>query len=146
MRQDKALQFMKVAESFAEMSKDTTKVGCVILDKDTNGILSSGFNGFPRGVQEDIESRWQRPEKYSFVVHSEANAVCQSSNSSASLRNATCVVTMYPCSDCTKLLIQAGVRRIVTKEPSEDLKKRWGESFRYSKLMLEETGVVVQYV
>ena len=146
MRQDKALQFMKVAESFASMSKDTTKVGCVILDSETNGILSSGYNGFPRGVNENIVSRWKRPEKYSFVVHAEANAVCQSSNSSASLRNATCVVTMYPCAECTKLLVQAGVRRIVTKQPEEDLKKRWGESFRYSKLMLQETGVVVQYV
>ena len=146
MRSDKAVQFMQVAEAFANMSKDTTKVGCVILDSETNGILSSGYNGFPRGIVENISSRWERPEKYSFVVHAEANAICQSANSGASLRNATCVVTVFPCSNCTKLLIQSGIKTVVTKKPIEDMISRWGESFKYSKIMFEEAKITIQYV
>lgn len=136
---------MKVAESFANMSKDTTKVGCVILDSETNGILSSGYNGFPRGVSENITSRWERPEKYSFMSHAEANAVCQSANSGASLKNATCVVTKFPCCDCAKILIQAGVRSIVTREANMNSEK-WGDSFKYSKIMLSEAKITIQYV
>ena len=146
MRADKAFQFMKVAESFSDMSKDTTKVGCVILDPETNSILSSGFNGMPRGIDETIQERWARPHKYSFISHSESNAVAQAALNGVSLRGGTCIVTMMPCSDCTKLLIQAGVRRIITKVPDEDLKKRWGESFKYSKIMMEESKITIQYV
>lgn len=128
------------------MSKDTTKVGCVILDSETNGILSSGYNGFPRGVSENIASRWEHPEKYSFVSHAEANAVCQSANSGASLRNATCVVNYFPCAECSKHLIQSGIKKVITREPSEDMVVRWGESFKYSKIMFAEAGVAIQYV
>lgn len=143
----KAQQYFEIAEAFSKLSKDnSTKVGCVILNSETNSILSSGYNGFPRGVDERIESRWERPEKYSLISHAEANGVSQAAMSGTPLNNSTCVVTMFPCSECSKLLIQAGIKRVVTKEPGDDLKERWGVSFKYSKLMFEEAGVVLQYV
>ena len=147
MRQDKAQQFFDIAEAFAKMSKDkSTQVGCVLLDSDTLGILSSGYNGFPRGVSEKVLSRWERPEKYSFISHAEANSISQAAHGGTSTKNSTCVVTHFPCAECSKLLIQAGIRRVVTKEPSDEMKERWETSFKYSKIMLEESGVVLQYV
>lgn len=146
MRQDKAEAFFGIAEAFSKLSKDpNTRVGCVLLDPDTNGILSSGYNGFPRGVNEKKLSRWERPEKYSFVSHAEVNSVSQASLAGTSTKNATCVVTKFPCSECTKILIQSGIRRVVTKEANMESEK-WGESFKYSKIMFSEAGVVIQYV
>lgn len=145
MRSDKALQFMKVAESFADMSKDTTKVGCVILDSETNSILSAGLNGMPREIDENIKERWNRPQKYSFISHAEANSVAQAALNGIPLRGSTCVVNYFPCSECAKLLIQSGIKTIVTKEADMESEK-WGESFRYSKIMFSEAGLDIQYV
>lgn len=147
MRPDKAHAFFGIAESVSKLSKDpSTSVGCVLLDSDTLSCKSFGYNGFPRGVDDTVEKRWERPEKYSFVSHAEANAVAQAALSGTSTKNATCVVTHFPCSDCSKILIQSGIKRVVTKEPSDEMVERWGESFRYSKLMFDEAKVVIQYV
>lgn len=146
MRHSKALQYFEVAESFAKLSKDpSTKVGTLLLADESNHVLSAGFNGFPRGIDETIESRWQRPEKYALVSHSESNAVAQAARTGTPLNKSTCVVTVFPCADCCKLLIQSGVSRIVTREPDFE-KVGWGRSFTYSKLMFEEAGVVLQYI
>lgn len=147
MRADKAKQYMNVAEAFAQMSKDkSTKVGCIILAAESNHTLTAGFNGFPRGIDETVESKWERPDKYFFVSHAESNAVSQAAKTGAPLDKSTCVVTMFPCCECCKLLIQSGVSRIITKEPTDELKERWGTSFQYSKQMFQEAGVVLQYV
>ena len=146
MRSDKASQYFRIAEAVSKLSKDPAKkVGCVLLNPETHGVISVGFNGFPMGVNESIASRWQRPEKYSFVSHAEANAVSLAASAGVSTKNATCVVTCFPCSDCAKLLIQAGIRRVVTREANMESEK-WGKSFKYSKIMLSEVGIDIQYV
>ncbi len=67
--------FILQATLIAQKSKDpSTKVGCVIVNDD-NVILSTGFNGFPRGIEEDWKDRWKRPEKYHWVEHAERNAI-----------------------------------------------------------------------
>ena len=146
MRSDKAEAFFGIAEAVSKLSKDPLKkVGCVILDPDTNGVLSVGYNSFPIGVNETIMSRWEKPEKYSFVSHSEENAVTLAASTGTSTKNAICVVTCFPCCECAKILIQSGIRHVVTKEANMNSEK-WGESFKYSKIMFEEAGVEVQYV
>ncbi|CAM9532530.1 unnamed protein product [Pylaiella littoralis] len=147
MRQDKAQAFFGIAEAVSKLSKDpSTSVGCILLDPDTLSCKSLGYNGFPRGVNDTMEKRWERPEKYSFVSHAEANAVAQAALSGTSTKNAICVVTHFPCSDCSKLLIQSGVKRVVTKEPSDEMVERWGDSFNVSNVMFSETGIIIQYV
>ncbi len=146
MRSDKAEAFFGIAEAVSKLSKDPLKkVGCVILDPDTNGVLSVGYNSFPIGVNETIMSRWEKPEKYSFVSHAECNAISLCACAGASTKNAICIVTCFPCCDCAKILIQSGIRHVVTRKANMESEK-WGESFKYSKIMMEESKITLQYV
>ena len=105
--------FFSIAETVAQKSKDTTKVGCVIVGED-NEILSTGWNGFARGVDDgDIVSyRKERPAKYDWTIHAEANAICNAARSGVRLKGATAYITHQPCSSCADLIIQSGIERV----------------------------------
>jgi len=103
--------FMRLAHNVKVKSKDpSTKVGCVIVGPD-NEIRSTGWNGFARGVDEP-EERYERPTKYDFVVHAEANAIANAARAGIALRDCTAYVTHFPCKGCAGLLIQAGIKRV----------------------------------
>ncbi len=102
--------FMGVAKMIRARSEDPkTKVGCVLV-KD-NKIIGTGYNGFPK----HIDFKWDT-SKQLYVVHAEANALL---NSTESCAGATAYVTLFPCNECAKLLIQAGVKHIVYLEDSK---------------------------
>lgn len=104
--------FMRIAEAVATRSKDPfTQVGAVIADK-YHRILSTGYNGFPPGVEETPEM-WERPFKYQLVIHAEANAILHAKKD---LTGSTLYVTLSPCAECVKLCAGAGVKRVVYKE------------------------------
>lgn len=105
--------FMKLASTVSEKSKDTTQVGCVIVGED-NQILSTGWNGFARGVDDSsFVHREARPEKYKWTIHAEANAICNAARSGVMLKGATAYVTHKPCSSCADMLIQSGIKKVV---------------------------------
>ncbi|KAL3152300.1 hypothetical protein ABBQ32_001371 [Trebouxia sp. C0010 RCD-2024] len=121
--------FMSVAFLSAQRSKDPNKqVGACIVSQDQI-ILSIGYNGFPRGCP-DMKLPWAKlspsgnplQTKYPYVCHAEMNAIMN--KNTASLSGARLYVTMFPCNECAKLLIQAGIREVVfyedknTKEPT----------------------------
>jgi dCMP deaminase len=147
MRQDKAAKYMQLARYQANLfSKDpSTKVGALFLAPHSLQVLTAGYNGFPRGVDETKAERWERPQKLMYVSHAEANGIANSCRHGTPLENSIAVVTMFPCATCAKLMIQAGISRIVTPAPDMTCPK-WGEEFRYSLEMLQESGVVIQYV
>ncbi|MBO4407753.1 MAG: dCMP deaminase family protein [Clostridiales bacterium] len=107
--------FMGIAELAAKRSKDpSTQVGACIVDKE-NYILSVGYNGMPIGCSDDVFP-WNREgdaldTKYPFVCHAEMNAILNSKT--ADLEGATVYVSLFPCNECTKALIQKKVARIV---------------------------------
>jgi len=102
--------FMDMAETVSKRSKDpSTQVGAVLVSQDNNRV-SVGYNGFPAGLEETKE-RWS--DKHSYVVHAEMNAVL---NARGDLRGYTLYTTMFPCINCTKLILQAGISRIVYKD------------------------------
>ena len=105
--------FMGVAILAAKRSKDpNTQVGACIVSPD-NIILSTGYNGFPKGCSDD-EFPWDREgeeTKYPFVVHAELNAILNSNGKS--LRDATIYVALFPCNECAKAIIQSGIRQVV---------------------------------
>ncbi len=105
--------FMGVALLAARRSKDpSTQVGCCIVDQ-RNIILSTGYNGFPYGCSDD-EYPWAREgeeTKYPFVVHSELNAILNSNGKS--LENAKLYVSLFPCNECAKAIIQSGIREVI---------------------------------
>ncbi|MFA5719956.1 MAG: dCMP deaminase family protein [Acholeplasmataceae bacterium] len=106
--------FMGVALLSAKRSKDpNTQVGACIVNTDKR-IIGIGYNGFPQKLDDDVFP-WEREgvfsnTKYPYVVHAEMNAVL---NATQSLKDATLYVTLFPCHDCAKLLIQAGITEIV---------------------------------
>lgn len=118
-------------------SKDlSTKVGCVLVDSDNVEIVS-GFNGIPRGV-DDKPERLERPAKYLWTSHAEENAVAQAARAGRSTKGATAYVTHLPCSRCARMLIQAGIIRLVYGPGKTSMPP---EEFETSRQMLAEAGV-----
>ncbi|KAJ9520260.1 hypothetical protein QJQ45_030289 [Haematococcus lacustris] len=120
--------FMQLALLTAQRSKDPNKqVGAVIVGQQ-QVILAVGYNGFPRGCS-DAALPWAKepPEgitdlldtKYPYVVHAEANALLN--KNAASVEGASLYVTLFPCNECAKLLIQAGIKEVVFLEASTSL-------------------------
>jgi|SRR5690554_378602 len=106
--------FMGIASLSAKRSKDpNTRVGACIVNNEKR-IISIGYNGFPKGASDD-EFPWNNDgglldSKYAYVVHAEANAIL---NARSSVSGATIYVTLFPCHECTKLIIQSGIKKIV---------------------------------
>lgn len=147
IRRDKAEKYFELAQTQANLfSKDpSTKVGALFLAPNSLEIRSSGYNGFPRKIDETIPERWTRPAKTFYVSHAEANVIANACRQGTPLENSIAVVTMFPCSSCAKLMIQAGISALVTAKPDMTC-ERWGEEFRYSLEMLNESGIPIMYV
>lgn len=140
----KARKYYELAKFQASLfSKDpNTKVASILLAHDSFQILSTGFNGIARGLAETPE-RWERPTKYKWVVHAELNAIVNAARSGTSIEGAICVVTMFPCVECCKAIIQAGIDTVVA--PAPDLSKEryeWATSIE----MFREAGVTVLFM
>lgn len=146
MDRDKAIKFFKLALNMAStFSKDTsTKVGAIAIEPNTLQIKSVGYNGLPRKLKETPE-RWIRPNKYLYVVHAEANMICNASLNGVSLANSILIVTFHPCNECAKLLIQSGIKMIITKKPDEN-KLNWIDSFKIAKELFDELNIEIIYL
>ena len=127
--------FMAVALLSAERSKDpSTQVGACVAN-DQNKIVGVGYNGFPLGCSDD-ELPWTREgsfleTKYPYVCHAELNAVLNSI--STDLRNCRIYVGLFPCNECTKVIIQAGIKEIIYLSD----KYRDSDQVKASKKMLD---------
>jgi dCMP deaminase len=136
--------FMGIALLSAQRSKDpNTQVGACIVSED-NKILSIGYNGTPTGFSDD-KLDWSREgeflnTKYPYICHAELNAILNYCGTS--LKGATIYVDLFPCNECAKAIIQAGIKRVVywsDKYADVDI-------FKVSRRMLEECGIeLVQY-
>ena len=106
--------FMGIAKLAAERSKDpNTQVGACIVN-DAHKIVSIGYNGMPTGIN-DKKMPWAREgeflkTKYPFVCHAELNAIL---NSNTDLRGCTLYVALFPCNECAKAVIQAGIKKVI---------------------------------
>ena len=131
--------FMGVAQLSGMRSKDpNTQVGACIVSP-THTILSMGYNGFPTGCSDD-DFPWARDggaldTKYAFVTHSELNAILNYRG--GSLEGATIYVTLFPCNECAKAIIQAGIRTVIYDSD----KYAATEMTRASKMMFDAAGV-----
>ena len=140
-------RWMALAQLVATWSKDRgRKVGAVIVGPD-NEVRSTGFNGIPRGVDDDVEERHDAAsgEKYLWVSHAERNAIYNAALLGVSTKGCTIYVPWYPCIDCAKAIVQSGIGRIVCFEP--DLSdSNWGKDFEKSLIILGEGNVVTKLV
>ena len=130
---------MGIAMLSARRSKDpNTQVGACIVNNN-NKIMSVGYNGFPRGCSDDCFP-WERSgdeyeTKYPYVCHAELNAILN--NGGSSLEGCKIYVALFPCNECAKAIIQAGIKRVV-----------YGEKYRLTDGidLLERAGITVEYL
>lgn len=133
--------FMSIALLSAQRSKDSnTQVGACIVN-DENKIVSVGYNGMPTGC-EDSKMPWEREgafldTKYPFVCHAELNAIL---NCNTDLHGCTLYVTLFPCNECAKAIIQSGIRRVVYLEN----KYAGTDSITASEMMFRLTDVACE--
>lgn len=134
--------FMAMAEHAATLSKDqSTQLGCVIVGPDCE-VRATGYNSFPRGINDDLPERQQRPIKYKFIEHAERNAIYNAARVGVSLKGCVLYCAWPPCSDCARAIIQAGIREVVAK--SLEVPNRWCEDISVARTMLDEAGVGIR--
>ena len=110
-------RFFDLASLVSSWSEDTSrKVGAVIV-ADTNEILSTGYNGLPRGVSSDVESRHSKNdgEKYFWFENAERNAIYNSARNGMRLKGSTLYATLFPCADCARAIVQSGISVVKTR-------------------------------
>ncbi|MCE8159316.1 MAG: dCMP deaminase family protein [Candidatus Moeniiplasma glomeromycotorum] len=155
--------FTSIARLVAQRSKDpSTQVGAVIVNPDNNTLISTGYNGFPRGCSNDdfpwgngkleektfskisadftSNSVWLN-SKYPYVVHAEANALIHARQNCTGFALYT---TLFPCNECAKLIIQAGIKKIYYLDIIEN--EVWKEPFQATQRMFKSAGVVSERV
>lgn len=131
----------------ARKSRDrSTKVGSVIVNPKSRSIISEGYNSPPRGVNDNVEERHERPIKYNFYEHSESNSILNCARNGIPSLECYLYTLSLPCSSCSRAIIQAGISKIYIHDQyyMQFLKiERWKDSFKYSREMLEEANVEI---
>jgi dCMP deaminase len=135
--------FMGIAQLSSQRSKDPkTQVGACIVSLE-NKIVGIGYNGFPKGISDD-DFPWADEgtflhTKYPFVVHAEANAIL---NASQNIQGCRLFVTLFPCNECTKLIIQSGIKELIYTSNKDE-----GKDFQIaSRKMLEKAQVKLRQI
>lgn len=140
-------RFMLLAHHIAGWSKERgRKVGAVIVGPDRE-VRSTGFNGFPRNVNDNIAARHSREtgEKYLWSCHAEQNAIFNAARIGVALKGCAIYVPWFPCIECAKAIIQSGIAELIAYQP-DFTDEKWGEEFGTVVEMLEEAGVRVRYI
>ena len=136
-------RFLRIAEEVRLWSKDPgTKVGCVLVND--RRILSTGYNGFPQTISDDLDRYIDRDFKLSITVHAEKNAILNAAKNGTKVQGSTLYVTFPPCSQCASAIIQAGVAQIVCPDPAS-APERWRSNFQAANNLFYEAGVKVLY-
>ena len=137
--------FMRKVYEIASKSKDPrSKIGAVLV-KDNHAILE-GYNGFPKGVTDSKERYNDKETKYKYVVHAEANSVLIAAKFGIATDGCILYTQGIPCENCTKCIIQGGIKEIVIHQQWPNLysSKMWTESIEISKIMLSESNISVK--
>ena len=104
--------YFSLIQTIKQKSKDPhTKVGCLIVGSGRE-ILSTGYNSFPRQLQDNVEERSKRPEKYFWIEHAERNAIYNAARAGIRLEEAEIWMQGLPCPDCARAIIQSGIKKI----------------------------------
>ena len=142
-----AERYLKLAKEVSTWSKDpSSKIGCVVVGH-KGQILSQGYNGFPRGINDSYSRLNHRETKYHYVVHAEKNAIYNACLNGVSLDGASMYVYGLPvCSECAKGIIQVGIKDVYISYSCINKRPDWAESWKDSCEMFFEAGVTVHVV
>lgn len=138
--------FMSMAYLVAMKSKDPkTRIGAVIVGVD-NEVVSVGYNGLCRGVDDNVLERNERPTKYAFYEHGERNSIYNAARIGVSTKGCRMYTQGIPCCDCGRGVIQAGITEVIVHRQWNNLNAtKWIESSNHSKEMFLEAGVTLRY-
>ena len=132
-------RFLAMSKLVASWSKDpSTQVGAVITEG--NRVVSSGYNGYPNGIDDKIDPR---EIKYLKTIHAEENAILFAKRK---LANHHIYVTHFPCSKCASKIVQTGIKKVHSPAMSQEFLSRWGESFKITEKILADAGVEVVWL
>lgn len=139
--------FAQITLLVASKSEDqSTKCGSIIVSPD-NTIISTGYNGFPRGIK-DTPERQERPIKYKYFEHGERNCIYNAAREGARTKGCTMYITGVPCADCARAIIQSGIIKVVMLDGphrTEEFKARWKESTDFTLALFEEVGMEMEF-
>lgn len=136
-------RFMGLCDHVAGWSEDRDfQVGCVIVSPTGNVVQAIGYNGLPRGVLAEDQGRFDRAsgEKFHWFEHAERNAIYNAARAGTSVEGCTAYVNRFPCADCGRALIQAGIAHVVAP-PIPEADGALDYSFQVSRTMLTEAGL-----
>ena len=138
-------RYLNLAREVGSWSKDPSrKIGAVAIGE-KGQVLAQGYNGFPRGIEDDDFRLNDRPTKYRYVVHAEMNVIYNASYSGVSLAGSTLYVHGLPvCAECAKGIIQVGVRRVVI--PHQETPENWQDSCGFTKILFNEARIQLDEV
>jgi dCMP deaminase len=139
------LRFMQLADHVAQWSKDRgAKVGAVIVIG--NNPISVGYNGFPRGCNDDVDERHERPAKYDWTSHAEENAIINAARNGQKILGADMYINWFPCAKCAGMIVNAGIRRIFCDKEPDFNNVQFGTGFKIAIEKLTEGGVEIIYM
>lgn len=131
-----------IAKEIAAWSKDpSSKVGAVIIDENRRPV-SWGYNGFPKGMEDNPGLLYRREEKYRYILHAEKNAILFARRT---LTLCTLYSTLPPCAQCTAALLQMDIHRIVSFT-SLDYMSRWSSEVEAARFMCSQVGVPYEVI
>lgn len=134
--------FFAIADAARSLSKDqSTKLGAVIVGPDRE-IRATGYNSFPRGINDHDPSRQLRPAKYHYFEHAERNAIYNAGRVGIPLKGCVLYCEWPPCADCARAIIQVGIIEVVFRNHPPLV--RWGESVTAAMEMMREAGVTIR--
>ncbi|MDZ5761439.1 deoxycytidylate deaminase [Lyticum sinuosum] len=140
--------FITIAYVVGMKSKDpSTKIGAVIVSVN-HEIISTGYNGLPRGIVDYAKYYKNKEYKYIAGNHAEENAIINAARSGVSTNNCMIYVPWFPCAGCTRMIIQSGIKKVIYHKHfpgnKENCPSHWQESMSISKTMLDESRVKVK--
>ena len=142
--------FMHDVYWWARRSKDPrTKIGSVLVHWDSKDPISHAYNGFARKINDNVNERWERPEKYFWVSHAESNSILNCSRTGRSSKGTVMYTQGLPCADCANDIIQAGISEVVIHKQWQDYERKFGwekwiESAKRSETKFKESGVKIR--
>lgn len=138
--------FMNLAYLVAMKSKDaSTHIGAVVVGPD-NEVRSLGYNSFPRGINDDVIERQERPEKYYWFEHAERNSIYNATLLGTSLNGCKMYTNGIPCMDCARAIVQAGIKEVIVDKYWDDNNYDiWIENANRTKVLFNESGVKIRF-
>lgn len=134
--------FMMLMFAVSMKSKDeSTHIGAIITNDD-HIIVSVGYNGFPKGANDNIKERQKRPLKYGWFEHAERNAIYNAANVGSRVKDCIIYTNGIPCINCARAVIQVGIKEVVYPDVWNNVNaEKWAKEAEISKEMFDECGV-----